>query len=111
MTWHKPSRFLRQPSAPMPRTEGYRLIVQPHGQYTGMESGADVSADLNLDDFLVFENNQGKAVEFFRSLIFKHYPAIPWVFPSARAPEGGAGCARSSTTATGSPRSSPMMWG
>lgn len=48
-------------------------FVQPHGQYTGMELGADISADLNLDDFLVFENNQGKAVEFFRSLIFKHY--------------------------------------
>jgi hypothetical protein len=48
-------------------------LLEPHGQYTGMELGADISADLNLDDFLVFENNQAKAVEFFKNLIFKHY--------------------------------------
>ena len=48
-------------------------FLESHGQYTGMELGADISADLNLDDFLVFENNQAKAVEFFKSLIFKHY--------------------------------------
>jgi hypothetical protein len=35
--------------------------------------GADISADLNLDDFLVFDNDQEKAVEFFKRLIFKHY--------------------------------------
>lgn len=48
-------------------------ILRAQGEYTGLELGADVSADLNLDDFLVFDNDQGKAVEFFRSLIFKHY--------------------------------------
>ncbi len=48
-------------------------ILHDHGEYTGLELGADVSADLNLDDFLVFDNDQGKAVEFFKSLIFKHY--------------------------------------
>ena len=49
------------------------LFLQDHGQYTGLELGADISADLNLDDFLVFDNDQGKAVEFFKNLIFKHY--------------------------------------
>ncbi|HEX3862191.1 MAG TPA: ATP-binding protein [Stellaceae bacterium] len=48
-------------------------ILRNHGEYTGLELGADISADLNLDDFLVFDNNQSKAVEFFKSLIFKHY--------------------------------------
>jgi hypothetical protein len=42
-------------------------ILQGRGEYTGLELGADVSADLNLDDFLVFDNNQEKAVEFFNT--------------------------------------------
>jgi hypothetical protein len=45
------------------------------GEYVGLELGADVSADLNLDDFLVFDNDQTKAVEFFKNLLFKHYKA------------------------------------
>jgi hypothetical protein len=49
------------------------LLLEKYGQYTGLELGADVSADLNLDDFLVFDNDQGRAVEFFKNLIFKHY--------------------------------------
>ena len=49
------------------------LLLQSRGQYTGLELGADISADLNLDDFLVFDNDQGKAVEFFKNLIFRHY--------------------------------------
>lgn len=48
-------------------------LMERQGQYIGLELGADISADLNLDDFLVFDNNQEKAVEFFKSLIFKHY--------------------------------------
>jgi hypothetical protein len=49
------------------------ILMQDRGQYVGLELGADISADLNLDDFLVFDNNQDKAVEFFKNLIFKHY--------------------------------------
>ena len=49
------------------------ILIQERGQYVGLELGADVSADLNLDDFLVFDNSQEKAVEFFKRLIFKHY--------------------------------------
>jgi hypothetical protein len=45
-------------------------LMQGQGQYIGLELGADISADLNLDDFLVFDNNQEKAVEFFKNLIF-----------------------------------------
>lgn len=48
-------------------------ILRDRGEYTGLELGADVSADLNLDDFLVFDNDQAKAVDFFKNLIFKHY--------------------------------------
>jgi hypothetical protein len=48
-------------------------IVEPQGQYIGFELGADVSADLNLDDFLVFDNSQEKSTQFVKTLLFKHY--------------------------------------
>ena len=42
------------------------ILTHERGQYVGLEFGADVAADSNLDDFLVFDNNQEKAVEFFK---------------------------------------------
>lgn len=48
-------------------------ILMERGEYIGLELGADVSADLNLDDFLVFDNSHEKAVEFIGNLIFRHY--------------------------------------
>jgi hypothetical protein len=48
-------------------------ITKDNGEYVGLELGADISADLNLDDFLVFDNNQSKSTEFFKRLLFKHY--------------------------------------
>lgn len=48
-------------------------IMQDRGAYIGLELGADVAADLNLDDFLVFDNSQEKSVHFVKSLIYKHY--------------------------------------
>ena len=43
------------------------------GDYIGLEIGADVTADINLDDFVVYDVDQKKALEFYKSLIFKHY--------------------------------------
>ena len=40
-------------------------IVRARGEYVGIELGVDMAADLNLDDFLVFENNQPKATKIF----------------------------------------------
>ena len=40
-----------------------------------MELGADVAADLNLDDFLVFESEHSKALSFFKHLLYKHVKA------------------------------------
>ncbi|QNQ39417.1 hypothetical protein [Brucella intermedia] len=48
-------------------------ISHTRGEYIGLELGADISADLNLDDFLVFDNKEGKASDFFKRLIFQHY--------------------------------------
>jgi hypothetical protein len=41
--------------------------------YTGIEVGADASADVDLDDYMVFDNNEEKAVQFFKELVFSHY--------------------------------------
>jgi hypothetical protein len=46
------------------------------GDYIGIEIGADMAADLNLDDFMVFENDAGRATDFLRELIFKHYKSV-----------------------------------
>lgn len=48
-------------------------ILKGTGDYIGLELGADIAADLNLDDFLVFDNNQSKSTGFFKALIFCHY--------------------------------------
>jgi hypothetical protein len=41
--------------------------------YTGIEIGADASADVDLDDYMVFDNNADRAIQFFQELIFRHY--------------------------------------
>jgi len=42
-------------------------------EYTGIEVGADASADVDLDDYMVFDNNSERAVEFFQELLYSHY--------------------------------------
>jgi hypothetical protein len=46
------------------------------GDYIGIELGADVSADVNLDDFMVFENDAQRATRFFKELLYKHCAAV-----------------------------------
>ncbi len=45
--------------------------------YIGLELGADVTADINLDDFVVYDVDQTRAIDFFKKLIFKHYAVSP----------------------------------
>jgi hypothetical protein len=45
------------------------------GDYLGIEVGADMSADINLDDFMVFDSNSERAKEFFREFLFRHVRA------------------------------------
>lgn len=52
----------------------------------GIELGSDAFADINLDDYLVFENNPEASAEFFRELTFRHVKAL---YP-ATLPFGGA---------------------
>lgn len=48
------------------------MIPDADAGNVGIEIGADVSAAVNLDDFMVFDNDEDKAVEFFRALIYAH---------------------------------------
>ena len=39
----------------------------------GIEVGADVAASQNLDEYMVFDNDEEKSKEFFSNLFFKHF--------------------------------------
>jgi hypothetical protein len=43
-----------------------------HGTNVGIEVGADVAANVDLDEFMVFEQHEERARDFFRGLLFKH---------------------------------------
>jgi hypothetical protein len=62
-------------------------ILKDHGEYIGLELGADISADLNLDDFLVFDNSQDKSVDFVANLVFRHYESAPTDHPVIDTPD------------------------
>ncbi|MFO0675780.1 MAG: hypothetical protein U0169_04560 [Polyangiaceae bacterium] len=53
----------------------FRIAVG-EGDYLGIEVGADMSADVDLDDFMVFGNDPDRAKNFFRELLFKHLRAV-----------------------------------
>ena len=42
----------------------------------GIEEGADISTSQNLDEYMVFDNDETKALEFFKELLFHHYSSI-----------------------------------
>lgn len=48
-------------------------IPGDRGDYTGIELGADIAADLNLDDYMVFDNDSRRATTFFQELLYRHY--------------------------------------
>lgn len=52
----------------------FRIPIDSGG-YVGIELGADVTADVNLDDFMVFDNDSDRAKDFFREFLFKHFEA------------------------------------
>lgn len=45
------------------------------GPPIGIELGADFAANVDLDDFMVFEQDRERARDFFRGLFFKHLTA------------------------------------
>lgn len=59
-----------------------------HGDCTAIEIGADASADVDLDDYMMFDNNAGRALEFFQEILFKHYTSEPGARPEFRDSDG-----------------------
>jgi hypothetical protein len=52
-------------------------ISKSTAEYIGLEIGADVTS-LNLDEYMVFDNNEYLSIDFFKNLIFKHLkPLLP----------------------------------
>jgi hypothetical protein len=47
-------------------------IDRADSSYIGFELGADILPAINLDDYLVFDNNEIRAVQFFKRLIENH---------------------------------------
>lgn len=43
-----------------------------NGRAVGIELGADVAANTNLDEFMVYEEDAERSIQFFRGLLFKH---------------------------------------
>jgi hypothetical protein len=54
----------------------FKISTESLGDYIGMELGADISANLNLDDFMVFDNDSVRATAFFRDLLFRHFQSV-----------------------------------
>jgi hypothetical protein len=46
--------------------------AQLDGRIVGIELGADFTANINLDEFMVYEEDADRSIEFFRGLLFKH---------------------------------------
>lgn len=57
-----------------------------NGDYVGLEPTADIKANLKLDDYLLFDNDHERPVEFFKEFLFKHVVGVckerDWPAPS-----------------------------
>jgi len=76
-----PIRGITVKLAAIEQRSRFRLLAD--GDYVGIEIGADATADVNLDDFMVFDNDQERAKRFFQELLFHHIKAIEDVDRSA----------------------------
>lgn len=63
------------------------IIRGKRGEFTGVELGADMSASLNLDDFLVFDADEQRSIQFFKSLIYRHYSKSDGADKSITSPD------------------------
>lgn len=52
------------------------LIRRTDRDYIGIEVGADAAANVNLDDFMVFDNNSDRSRDFFANLLHKHFQSV-----------------------------------
>lgn len=60
--------------------------VTEQGDHLGLELGADISADIDLDDFVMFDNDAERAKAFFSEMLTRHVnahldPHLPGLSP------------------------------
>lgn len=53
-----------------------RFKVNMGDEHIGLEVGGDASANLNLDNLMIFNNNKEQSKEFFSQLIYNHAKAL-----------------------------------
>jgi hypothetical protein len=70
-----PSKAISVKIAAIEKRSRFQLALKD-GDYIGIELGGDASADLNMDDFMVFDNDEEKAIRFFKTLVFKHIKTL-----------------------------------
>lgn len=63
-------------------------ISADRGNPTGFELGSDISANLDLDDYYVYDRNPTKVVDTFLELLYKH---VESELPSGKMEEMGIG--------------------
>lgn len=51
-------------------------LLDENNTRIGIEEGADISTSQNLDEYMVFDNDETKALEFFKELLYHHYSSI-----------------------------------
>jgi hypothetical protein len=75
----------------------FQIFVES-GDYIGIELGGDASSDLNMDDYMVFDNDEEKAVAFFRDMIFRHFLTLQEEFGETERPPSSTELIRSAFT-------------
>lgn len=51
-------------------------IFDDEGNRIGIEIGADIAASQNLDEYMVFDNDELRAMDFFKELLYHHFKGI-----------------------------------
>ncbi|WP_461449731.1 ORC-CDC6 family AAA ATPase [Mucilaginibacter sp.] len=67
-----PNRLITVKIAAIEQRADFALYY-PDQSRIGIEVGADVAASQNLDEYMVFDNDEEKSKEFFSSLFYKHF--------------------------------------
>ncbi len=71
------------------------------GSYVGLELGADIAADIDLDEFMVFSYERDAAVDFFSQLFHRHISAATEQDTSAPQFAAASGFVDSAFASTG----------
>lgn len=61
--------------AAIEQRSNFRISTE-HSGYIGITIGSDIEVNLNLDEYMVFDNSSGRAKEFFNKLFLRHMQSI-----------------------------------